>query len=91
MNIVILDGARISCVEDMHSVFADSLGFPEYYGRNLDALHDLLGDLNEFTSIIVLKASSLKDALGIRWTPFITMMKKAESENANIHFYLTGV
>jgi ribonuclease inhibitor len=30
------------------------MGFPEWYGRNLDALHDCLGDIREETVIVLL-------------------------------------
>ena len=29
------------------------LGFPDYYGKNLDALHDCLGDLERPTALVV--------------------------------------
>lgn len=31
--------------EDMHSALASALKFPDHYGRNLDALNDVLGDV----------------------------------------------
>ena len=31
--------------EDMHEALASGLEFPDYYGRNLDALNDCIGDL----------------------------------------------
>lgn len=40
-----LDGALMIKPEAMHSQFADVMDFPDYYGRNLDALWDLLTSL----------------------------------------------
>ena len=39
---------------DLHKAFADSLAFPDYYGNNLNALHDCLTDIAEETRIILL-------------------------------------
>ena len=39
------DCARWASHEEMHADFQRTLGFPDYYGRNLDALNDCLGDL----------------------------------------------
>jgi hypothetical protein len=38
-----------TCVEDMHTAFAASMSFPDYYGRNLDALDDVLSDVATFS------------------------------------------
>ncbi len=35
------------------SVIGDELGFPDYYGKNLDALNDCLGDLERPTALLV--------------------------------------
>ncbi len=38
--------------DDIHEVIAKVLPLPEYYGGNLDALHDVLTDIAEDTELI---------------------------------------
>src|SRR5215475_2595781 len=40
------DCSRWETKEDMLEELASTLGFPEYYGKNLDALNDCLGDID---------------------------------------------
>jgi RNAse (barnase) inhibitor barstar len=40
-----LDG-RWSDADAMHAAFAKTLSFPDYYGKNLDALNDCISDLD---------------------------------------------
>jgi len=42
MEEIIIDCSRIHTREDLHRSFRDALSFPEWYGSNLDALHDCL-------------------------------------------------
>ena len=44
MNVTI-DCGSIKTREDLHSTFAQALSFPAWYGKNLDALHDMLTTL----------------------------------------------
>lgn len=37
-----MDGRKINTESDFHREISNILGFPEWYGRNLDALWDLL-------------------------------------------------
>lgn len=64
MRICILDGNRIKDREMLHDTLADSLGFPDWYGRNLDALYDCLTDLREETQICVQNENQLGVHLG---------------------------
>jgi len=41
-QVVIIPTGRIVDWESFHDVFAESLGFPEYYGRNMNAWIDCL-------------------------------------------------
>ncbi|MBP3306306.1 MAG: barstar family protein [Anaerotignum sp.] len=38
----ILDGKKMVSREEAHAYLKDTFGFPDYYGKNLDALHDCL-------------------------------------------------
>ncbi|WP_433327905.1 barstar family protein [Spirillospora sp. CA-294931] len=44
-DIVHLDALTWTTEQDLHQAFASALDFPAYYGHNLDALHDCLGDV----------------------------------------------
>ena len=44
MNVTI-DCSQIKTREDLHRIFSDTLSFPVWYGKNLDALHDCLMDI----------------------------------------------
>ncbi|SNT40197.1 Barstar (barnase inhibitor) [Rhodococcoides kyotonense] len=36
-------------IVDMHTAFAETMSFPAYYGRNLDALNDVLSDVGRYS------------------------------------------
>lgn len=40
--IAILEGKEIRTTEDFHKAISDQLGFPDFYGKNLDALWDCI-------------------------------------------------
>lgn len=40
----IIDCCTVRTREDLHKLLRESLGFPEWYGNNLDALYDCLTD-----------------------------------------------
>ncbi|MDZ7910895.1 MAG: barstar family protein [Rhodococcus sp. (in: high G+C Gram-positive bacteria)] len=44
-----LDAQEWTSVEDMHTAFAASMSFPDYYGKNLDAFNDVLSDVATFS------------------------------------------
>ena len=43
-----LDAATRRTEDDLHDALASALSFPGYYGRNLNALNDVLGDVAEY-------------------------------------------
>jgi len=41
---IALDGEKITSLDDLYIDLADKLQFPDYFGHNLDALSDCLGE-----------------------------------------------
>ena len=63
MPIVRIDGSRISDWESFHDVLSEVMGFPEFYGRNMNAWIDCMTSLDEpldgLTSIHATGAATL--------------------------------
>ena len=43
----VLDGKKMVSREETHAYLKETFGFPDYYGNNLDALHDCLTEMGE--------------------------------------------
>ena len=43
----ILDASQMASRRAAHAYLQEQLGFPEYYGKNLDALYDVLTELED--------------------------------------------
>jgi hypothetical protein len=57
MPVVRLDGSHLRDWESFHSTFATTFGFPDFYGRNMDAWIDCMGDLGEDTGMTTVRGS----------------------------------
>lgn len=44
MRLLLLDMNKMKNEEAVHNYLMEQLNFPEHYGKNLDALHDMLTD-----------------------------------------------
>jgi len=64
MKTVIIDGKTILSKEDLHEHIARELDFPEYYGRNLDALFDCLSEISRPVCFTIEEQELLEDSLG---------------------------
>lgn len=59
-----VDGKRLLNAEDFHDCFASTCNFPSYYGRNMNAWIDCMGDYclsNELVSLVVEDAGIMKE------------------------------
>ena len=59
MKTVILDGKQMKTVADAHLYIAEKMDFPSYYGKNLDALEDCLGEFGASCTVIIINASDI--------------------------------
>lgn len=53
MQEVYINGSEFDTPEEVHEFLAEELDFPDYYGKNLSALYDVLTDLSEDTRIVL--------------------------------------
>ena len=63
-KILIIDGRRCKNKEKTHEYLAKKKGFPPYYGKNLDALADVLSTYDKNTLIRVKYSASIIKNLG---------------------------
>ena len=79
-------GARMTDREEAHIELQQSLQLPGHYGRNLDALWDVLGDMQG--EIILKDAAKLINALEVYGCKLIQTMFEAAAKNPNLIFHL---
>lgn len=84
MKTVILDGLNIFDMEDVHDTFSAALDFPAWYGRNLDALYDMLSNPHGEVTVILRHTELLSSALGKRWMGLVRVLQDA-SDSGLIH------
>lgn len=87
MRTCILDGENILNKEMLHDTLAAALDFPDWYGRNLDALYDCLTDLAEETEIRFRNEQALAEHLGNYAGALKKVICTAVEENQNIHVF----
>lgn len=54
---IVLRESELATPGDVHCLLARKLGFPNYYGNNLDALEDCLGDIDSPTRIVIKRSA----------------------------------
>ena len=83
MKKILIYTGGIGTREALHDLLAEKLSLPEYYGRNLDALHDCLTDIREDTVIGLFEGKKQQLIDG-----YIRLLKNvlrdAEEENSHL-------
>lgn len=87
MKKITLTAAEWKTPADAHRALKEALGFPEFYGNNLDALHDCLTDMTD-TCIIIEECAKAADQLGDKWSKFLMVFLDACGENATLDIQL---
>ncbi len=86
-NIAIIDGKVINTESALHDSLSEQLCFPAYYGKNLDALYDMLISVSQPTQINITNPMDLENALGKeKYQALILLLKEASMENSNLNF-----
>ena len=83
MKQIILDGNILADASKVHDYLMEMLEFPEYYGKNLDALHDCLTDLEDVEITIT---SPEED--GAIFQRIIRVFKVADRGNEKLYLHI---
>ncbi|MCI9422809.1 hypothetical protein GN277_18700 [Lachnospiraceae bacterium WCA-9-b2] len=82
----ILNGKLITDREMLHEILAELPVLPSWYGRNLDALHDCLTDVQEEVWIRIQNENDLTLHLGNYAAAFLNVLAASSEENNKIHY-----
>ena len=80
MKQIVLDGNILADAAKVHNYLMEMLEFPEYYGKNLDALHDCLTDLEDVEITI-----TSPDEDGAIFQRILRVFKAADRENETLY------
>ena len=79
MKQIILDGNILADAAKVHDYLMKMLDFPKYYGKNLDALHDCLTDLENIEITITPPTED-----GAIFQKILRVFKAADRENESL-------
>ncbi|MBQ9543520.1 MAG: barstar family protein [Clostridia bacterium] len=83
MKTALIDGRMIFSSVMLHESLKKQLSFPDWYGMNLDALHDMLTQ-PEKIGLVITNTGLLKESLGARWESFIALIEDCQEENPRL-------
>lgn len=77
---IILNADKLTDRQEAHLYLQKALAFPDYYGRNLDALYDCLTDLDE----IEVEFINTDEAEGTYFDKILQVFEEAAEDNARL-------
>lgn len=83
-----LDGAALRSLDEVYDRLAKDLAFPATFGRNLDALWDVLTDLPGPARIELSGADAARAAIGPKFDTLIALLKDAAVERDDLTLVL---
>ena len=86
MKEIVIDGKLMKDKESAHNVIKEAFNFPDYYGRNLDALWDMLSEMSDPVKITLTGSSQARKALGKYFVDIIKVFYDAAKEDDVIKF-----
>ena len=84
MRTITLELEHLETVAALHLDLQYLLRLPAYYGRNLDALHDALGEIAQPTRLIV-RAQGVKGETAAVLPRLLCVLEDAQQENPCLH------
>ena len=88
MNLITIDCALMTSREQTHYLLSELLELPEYYGRNLDALHDCLTAVTQPTTLCFVNVSDARERLGGFARGLFRVLEDSAEENPCLYVEL---
>jgi len=88
MRRITVDLTNIETPRAMHVYLAYVMGFPPYYGRNLDALHDMLTQIGEDTLLTIRRPAQLPPQMNRQFPGFSLVLHDAQEENEHLKVFV---
>ncbi len=82
MRQIILDASHMTDRQTTHEYIADQFQFPDYYGHNLDAFHDMLTEIFEPTLIKIEHSECIETQLGNYGLVLLDVLRDSAIENS---------
>ena len=76
--------SEVTTKEELQEVLVKELPLPDYYGRNLDALHDVLSESSSDWSIIFYNTKRAAYKLGKYFDAFKRLCAEASEDEVNL-------
>ncbi len=65
-----------------------AMGFPAYYGRSLDALHDMLTQIGEETLLRIRRPAALPPEMAAYFPRLVRVLEDAQEENGRLQVFV---
>jgi len=89
MKKIFLDVAGMRSREVAHKYLKNALALPDYYGENLDALYDCLGETCEPVQIVISSAVADAAHLADYGAVLLDVLRQASEENENLNIVVS--
>ena len=81
---ITLDCSLMTDRRQAHEYLKEKFGFPDHYGKNLDALYDLLSSCGSPREIRIVHASVIEQTLGGYGSALLATIKEAAEDNPRL-------
>lgn len=81
---IILNAKRMTTREKAHAYLARRLRLPAWYGRNLDALNDCLGEIGTPTRLVLLNAERMRSTPDGYAAKLLALLEGGAEQNPNL-------
>ena len=82
-----IDASRFTTRREAHRVMKEVFAGYEYYGNNLDALHDVLTSIRQDAEITVCGLDAARQQIGAYADRLLRVFGDASEENSHLHFF----